>query len=448
MSAVVVSLAALALAPRRARCVAEDLDEAFSPSARADDDRGRDRRDQAARRPARGRCSGRTLGWLDTPKRRSDLLVIWNGPLDAQKVPDGFYRVQLVADGGGRRDRGLPARRHPGAAREPARVASNRGRSPATRRCSRPSVAEPRRRPRLRAQSAFDLTEPARSPSTCSAPTAVDRLDLTRTWTLRRGLALDRLGAGDDASPPRTYVLSLTTHGRRRATCSPTARPIRTSKRYPAAPVVRVMGIDAAVDAGRATRPARSGGAADLDRRADALDPGADSPGPSSSSPTPTTCSTAIADTEPVESRLGAACGTRRTRSRGDRRRLAERASTSSGSTAAGRDASATRRSSSGRRALGARRASPSSCRRTPGRPTTSGTRTATAGATRGTRGCPNRASPLIRPFLRRGVPPFFYRYDQGFLHWLYWTGKHGRLPRRERPRRALRRRPRPRPTT
>ena len=28
------------------------------------------------------------------------------------------------------------------------------------------------------------------------------------------------------------------------------------------------------------------------------------------------------------------------------------------------------------------------------------------------------------RPFLRRGVPPFFYRYDQGFLHWLYWTGK------------------------
>ena len=21
-------------------------------------------------------------------------------------------------------------------------------------------------------------------------------------------------------------------------------------------------------------------------------------------------------------------------------------------------------------------------------------------------------------------MPPFFYRYDQGFLHWLYWTGK------------------------
>ena len=31
---------------------------------------------------------------------------------------------------------------------------------------------------------------------------------------------------------------------------------------------------------------------------------------------------------------------------------------------------------------------------------------------------------PLVRPFLRRGVPPFFYRYDQGFLHWLYWNDK------------------------
>jgi hypothetical protein len=31
---------------------------------------------------------------------------------------------------------------------------------------------------------------------------------------------------------------------------------------------------------------------------------------------------------------------------------------------------------------------------------------------------------PLVRPFLRRGVPPFFYRYDQGFLHWLYRKDK------------------------
>jgi hypothetical protein len=38
--------------------------------------------------------------------------------------------------------------------------------------------------------------------------------------------------------------------------------------------------------------------------------------------------------------------------------------------------------------------------------------------------GPPNRQVTLDRPYLHRGVPPFFYRYDQGFLHWLYWTGK------------------------
>ena len=38
--------------------------------------------------------------------------------------------------------------------------------------------------------------------------------------------------------------------------------------------------------------------------------------------------------------------------------------------------------------------------------------------------GPPHHEVPLVRPFLRRGVPPFFYRYDQGFLHWLYWNDK------------------------
>ena len=46
--------------------------------------------------------------------------------------------------------------------------------------------------------------------------------------------------------------------------------------------------------------------------------------------------------------------------------------------------------------------------------------------------GFPNRSVNRIRPYLRRGVPPFFYRYDQRFLHWLYWTGQEGRLPRRD----------------
>jgi hypothetical protein len=38
--------------------------------------------------------------------------------------------------------------------------------------------------------------------------------------------------------------------------------------------------------------------------------------------------------------------------------------------------------------------------------------------------GAPHRTVRLGRPFLRRGVIPFFRRYDLGFLHWMAWTGK------------------------
>ncbi len=38
--------------------------------------------------------------------------------------------------------------------------------------------------------------------------------------------------------------------------------------------------------------------------------------------------------------------------------------------------------------------------------------------------GPPHQSVALGRPFLRRGVPPFFRRYDLGFLHWLSRTGK------------------------
>jgi N,N-dimethylformamidase beta subunit-like, C-terminal len=38
--------------------------------------------------------------------------------------------------------------------------------------------------------------------------------------------------------------------------------------------------------------------------------------------------------------------------------------------------------------------------------------------------GPPNRTARLGRPFLNRGVPPQYAKYDLGFLHWLAWTGK------------------------
>jgi len=38
--------------------------------------------------------------------------------------------------------------------------------------------------------------------------------------------------------------------------------------------------------------------------------------------------------------------------------------------------------------------------------------------------GPPNRTVNLARPYIARGVPPHYYRYDLPFLHWFYWSGK------------------------
>ena len=69
------------------------------------------------------------------------------------------------------------------------------------------------------------------------------------------------------------------------------------------------------------------------------------------------------------------------------------------------------------RAAIASRWSSP----RTPGRPTTSTTPTATAGATPG---MPAARPPvrLDRPFRERGVPPRFRRYDFPFVRWLEKT--------------------------
>ncbi len=38
--------------------------------------------------------------------------------------------------------------------------------------------------------------------------------------------------------------------------------------------------------------------------------------------------------------------------------------------------------------------------------------------------GPPNLTVDLSRGYIARGVPPHYYRYDLGFLHWLYWSHK------------------------
>jgi hypothetical protein len=38
--------------------------------------------------------------------------------------------------------------------------------------------------------------------------------------------------------------------------------------------------------------------------------------------------------------------------------------------------------------------------------------------------GAPNYSVDLARPYIARGAPPRFYRYDLPFLHWFYWGGR------------------------
>ena len=68
--------------------------------------------------------------------------------------------------------------------------------------------------------------------------------------------------------------------------------------------------------------------------------------------------------------------------------------------------------------------ASPSCSRRRRGRPTTSRTRTATAGATRWYVSGRERSVDLTRPFLDFGLPFRFHDWDLTFLTWLQQTGK------------------------
>ena len=94
----------------------------------------------------------------------------------------------------------------------------------------------------------------------------------------------------------------------------------------------------------------------------------------------------------------------------------------------------ATRRSSSGRGGS-APSASPSSSRRTRGRPTTSRTRTGTAGATRGTSSDRFHSVDLGRPYLDFGVPFRFKDWDLALRRVAEPDGQARRLPLRRRPR-------------
>ena len=181
------------------------------------------------------------------------------------------------------------------------------------------------------------------------------------------------------------------------------------------------MGIDAAMtQAELRARPGRR--AARLDRRACDLDAGAEGGPRPVSSPTPTTCSRA-SPSRARRSSTGAASGTRREPCPWRSERTGRRACTSSGSSPP-TARSATRRSSSARPRSARVHASPSILPTNTWQAYNFWDADGNGWGDTWYAGFPNKSVALSRPFLRRGVPPFFYRYDQGFLHWLYWTGK------------------------
>ena len=189
------------------------------------------------------RSSGRALGWIDPPARRSETVDIWDGALDGRPVADGYYQAQLVAAGRVVAAASFHLDRKPALLRR-LRVASNStpfaGDGPLLATLS-PNEDGFREYARV----SFDLSEPGTVQLDVERTGTAATVDTiyTRTWSFRRGPhSIEWMPAANVG--PRTYVLSLTTTdpaGNQLTYGSPNARV----DLHPHAPVVRVQGIDA-----------------------------------------------------------------------------------------------------------------------------------------------------------------------------------------------------------
>jgi hypothetical protein len=362
------------------------------------------------------RASGYTVGWIDAPSTRSQVFVNWDGSLGGRPVRDGAYRIVLVANGravdrAGFRLDGTPA------ALTDLRVASNSkpfAGDDALLATITPNHDDVRDYARVH----FRLTEPATVRLDVQRTSAVTETVFTHTWELGAGPhSVGWVPATTIAA--RTYVLSLTTTdeaGNVLTYGSPDARV----GRHPRAPVVRVMGIDAAM--GRQSYAPGQVGVLRVSTDEPAISTQVLKAGPDPfltyadnllegvavTSPsivdwsrfqnTPRTLPVEIgADWESglYFVRLLAADGTVgyapfvvRPAALGVRSRVAVILPTNTWQAYNFWDADGN------------------------------------GWGDTWYAGFPNKSVAMSRPFLRRGVPPFFYRYDQGFLHWLYWTGK------------------------
>ena len=415
MRAVLVAAVALVLAPAAHAASLQLSTRAFSPVSGPMTIEGRIGSPQLLG-VRLATVEGRALGWLDGPARRSDLLVVWDGRLDGKPLRDGYYETQLVVAGRVAARTRLRIDTRP-ALLEGLRVSNGgnpfAGDGPLLTTLTLNDDASRNRS----AQIHFRLTEGAQVTLDVERTSAsIDEID-TRTWTLRPG-SHTLTWTPAPGLAPRTYVLSLTTQDLA-SNILTYGSPDPHVERYPRAPVVRILGVDATF-----TKPSYLPGQVGALRIAAdtaTLEAQVFQAGPEHEVTYADYLLAGVPVTDPVT--------------------IDWRARRNAPSTIAFQ--------------LGAWPSGLYYVKLTEPdgsfgyapfviRPFALGaaSRVAVVLPTNTWQaynfydadgngwgdtwyvGPPQREVPLVRPFLRRGVPPFFYRYDQGFLHWLYWSGK------------------------
>jgi N,N-dimethylformamidase beta subunit-like protein len=411
---VVIALAALAFAPAAKGASIELSTSWFSPNAEAMTIDGKVSR-QLRIGVRLASSSGRPLGWLARPARRRQVIVVWDGTLDGRRVRDGYYQAELVA--GGRVAAATSFRLDSRPALLDQLRVSNGGTPFAGDGRLLTTVTPNGDGYRDRVQIHFRLTEYAHVTLDVQRTALAPETIYTRTWELRDG-ERTLAWSPDEDLPARTYVLSLTTidaAGNELTYGSPDP----FVGRHPRAPVVRLQGIDAAF-AKQSFEPGQRG----------VLSVSADAPelvfqvfrtGPEDF----VTYADYLLEGEPVTEARTIDWGRRR-------------------------DAPGTIGFTIGDWPSGLYFVKLISPDERVGyapfvvRPVELGvgSRVAVVLPTNTWQaynfwdadgdgwgdtwyaGPPHQQVALDRPYLHRGVPPFFYRYDQGFLHWLYWTDK------------------------
>ncbi len=190
-------------------------------------------------------ADGRPLGWISAPERRQLLSVFWDGLLDGTPVPDGRYRVRLVGGGDV-----IASARLTLDGRTPALTgieADNEG-TPFDGDGPLLTTISPNGDGfRDRAAVRFRLSEPAvvtleaaRTVQALGPPVSTETRSLPagqHTWFWTPAAAL----------LPRTYVLRLIVRDAAGNRSEYGALSARVG-RYPRAPVVRVQGVDASFE--------------------------------------------------------------------------------------------------------------------------------------------------------------------------------------------------------